>query len=115
MVYISEFDFLGGGKTIYHTDIADLMSCFTRKRVNNPKFPMFSAEVENLKQDEGGVTAMCKVMQHYEDIARKEERELIAKEMKRKDATIANQLAELAALRAQLAALQNGGVAPHNG
>ena len=95
------------------------MSCFTRKRVNNPKFPVFSAEVENLKQDEGGVTAMCKVMQHYENIARKEERELIAKEMEQKDfalaqkdsalaqkdSTIANQQAELAALRAQLAAL----------
>ena len=147
VVYISEFDFLGGGKTIYHvdqvlretgeviedgtqkifvntvnddgTDIADLMSCFTRKRVNNPKFPAFSAEVENLKQDEGGVTAMCKIMQHYENIAREEERELIAKEMKQKDdtieqnvralaqkdSTIANQQAELAALRAQLAAL----------
>ena len=134
VVYISEFDFLSGGKTIYHvdqvlretgeviddgtqkifvntvnddgTDIADLMSCFTRKRVNNPKFPVFSAEVENLKQDEGGVIAMCKIMQHYEDIARKEgheegraeERKLIAEEMSKKDA-------ELAALRAQLAAL----------
>ena len=30
------------------TDIADLMSCFTRKQVNNPKFPVLSAEVENL-------------------------------------------------------------------
>ena len=62
---------------------------------------------------------MCKVMQHYENIAREEERELIAKEMKQKDdtieqniralaqkdSTIANQQAELAALRAQLAAL----------
>lgn len=30
------------------TDIADLMSCFTRKQVNDPKFPVLSAEVENL-------------------------------------------------------------------
>ena len=59
---------------------------------------------------------MCKVMQHYENIAREEareeERKLIAKEMEQKDfalaqkdSTIANQQAELAALRAQLAAL----------
>ena len=94
------------------TDIADLMSCFTRKQVNNPKFPVFSAEVKDLKQSEGGTLAMCKVMEYYENIAREEERRLIAEEMKRKDfalaqkdSTIANQQAELAALRAQLAAL----------
>ncbi len=134
IVYISEFDFLGGGKTIYHvdkvlretgkviddglqeifvntvnddgSDIADLMSCFTRKQVNNPKFPVFSASVDELKQSEGGVTVMCKVMEHYENIAREEgiakgraeERRLIAKEMQKKDD-------ELAALRAQLEAL----------
>ena len=151
VVYISEFDFLGGGKTIYHvdqvlretgeviedgskrifvntvnddgTDIADLMSCFTRKQVNNPKFPLFSAEVEDLKQSEGGTLTMCKVMEYYEDIARKEgraeERRLIAEEMKRKDvalaqkdvalaqkdSVLAQKDAELAALRAKLAAL----------
>ena len=98
MVYISEFDFIGGGKTCYHvdkviretgkviddgvrevyvntvvddgTDIADLMSCFTKKLVNNPKFPEFSAEVTRLKTTEGGVGSMCEVMRHYEDIAR---------------------------------------------
>ena len=158
VVYISEFDFLGGGKTIYHvdqvlretgeviedgskrifvntvnddgSDIADLMSCFTRKQVNNPKFPVFSAEVEDLKQSEGGTTAMCKVMEHYENIARKEgreqgraeERKLIAEEMRRKDfalaqkdSALAQKDAELTALRAQLVALRNGGIAPQNG
>ena len=140
VVYISEFDFLGGGKTIYHvdqvlretgeviddgskrifvntvnddgSDIADLMSCFTRKQVNNPKFPVFSAEVEDLKQSEGGTTAMCKVMEHYENIAREEERRLFAEERKlfaeeRKQHAeeMSKKEAELASLRAQLAAL----------
>ena len=86
------------------------MSCFTRKQANNPKFPVFSAEVEDLKQSEGGTLTMCKVMEYYEDIARKEgraegraeERRLIAEEMNKKDA-------ELAALRAKLAALTQRG------
>ena len=55
------------------TDIADLMSCFTKKMVNNPKFPELSAEVQRLKNDEGGTNAMCAVMQHYETIARIDE------------------------------------------
>ena len=76
VVYISEFDFLEGGRTIYHiekrireteqvvddglheifvntvvddgTDIAELMACFTQKMVDNPKFPEFSSEVHRL-------------------------------------------------------------------
>ena len=64
---------------------------------------------------------MCKVMEYYENIAREEgreegraeghaagraeERKLIAEEMNRKDNTIAQKDVELAALRAQLAAL----------
>ena len=134
VVYISEFDFLGGGKTIYHvdkvlretgvviedgekaifvntvnddgTDIADLMSCFTRKQVNNPKFPVLSDEVQGLKQTEGGLSAMCKVMEHYEQIAREDERRLIAEEMRQKDEALAANARELAALRARLAALE---------
>ena len=91
IVYISEFDFLKGGKTIYHvekvlketgasiddglheiyvntaindgSDIADLMSCFVQQEVKNPKFPKLSAEVTKLKNTEGGVSTMCKVME----------------------------------------------------
>ncbi len=37
------------------TDIADLMSCFVKKEVNNPKFPKFSSEVKKLKETEGGL------------------------------------------------------------
>ncbi len=102
IVYISEFDFLKGSRTIYHvekvlketgeiiddglheifvntviddgTDIAELMSCFTKKEVKNPKFPMLSSEVKRLKETEGGVRAVCEVMQRYENMAVKEER-----------------------------------------
>jgi len=97
IVYISEFDFLKKGKIIYHidkvlretgdvvddglheifvntviddnTDIADLMACFTKKEVNNPKFPELSAEVKRLKETERGAQAVCEVMQKYEKIA----------------------------------------------
>lgn len=97
IVYISEFDFLKGGKTIYHadkvlretneviddglheifvntviddgTDIADLMACFMKKEVNNPKFPALSSEVKRLKSTEGGTLSMCEVMEKYEKIA----------------------------------------------
>lgn len=97
IVYISEFDFLKGSKTIYHvekvlretneviddglheifvntviddgTDIAELMSCFTKKEVKNSKFPKLSGEVKRLKETEGGVQAVCEVMQMYEKMA----------------------------------------------
>lgn len=97
VVYISEFDFLKGDKTIYHvdkvlretgtviddglheiyvntviddnTDISDLMACFMKKEVKNPKFPILSAEVTRLKETERGVQIVCDVMKKYEDIA----------------------------------------------
>lgn len=93
IVYISEFDFLKGGRTIYHvdkvirengetiddglheifvntavndgTDIAELMSCFLQKMVDNSKFPVFSSEVKRLKETEGGATSMCEIMERY--------------------------------------------------
>lgn len=101
IVYISEFDFLKGGKTIYHvdkviretneviddglheifvntvvddgTDIADLMACFMKKEVNNPKFPALSSEVTRLKSTEGGARAVCEVMEKYVDEALRKE------------------------------------------
>ena len=100
IVYISEFDFLKRNKTIYHvekilretgeiiddglheifvnttiddgTDIAELMSCFTKKEVKNPKFPLLSSEVKRLKETEGGLQSMCEVMQRYEKMAAEE-------------------------------------------
>ena len=63
---------------------------------------------------------MCKVMEHYEKIAREDERRLIAEEMRQKDEalaanakalaakdhTLAANARELAELRARLAALE---------
>lgn len=97
IVYISEFDFLKGNKTIYHvekvlretgefvddglheifvntvvndgTDIAELMSCFTKKEIKSEKFPALSGEVKRLKETEGGVHVVCEIMQMYENIA----------------------------------------------
>ncbi len=100
IIYISEFDFLKGGKTIYHvdnviretgeiiddglhrifvntavdddSDIADLMSCFTKKSFVNPKFPNFSNAVKDLKESQGGVLKMCEIMEGYLTEARAE-------------------------------------------
>lgn len=97
VVYISEFDIFEKGRTIYHvdsiiretgeaaddglhrifvntacddgTDIADLMSCFTKKMVNHPKFPVFTSRMHELKEEEGGISHMCEIMEKYERIA----------------------------------------------
>lgn len=94
VVYISEFDIFHRGKTIYHvdsiiretgemvddglhrifvntvcddgTDIAELMSCFTKTMVSNPKFPEFTRRMHELKEEIGGLTAMCEIMERYE-------------------------------------------------
>lgn len=91
VIYISDFDFLNKGKTIYHvekvlretntviddglheiyvnttindhSDVAELMTCFKQKMVDNPKFPRLSAEVQRLKNTEGGISTMCKIME----------------------------------------------------
>ena len=103
IVYISEFDFLSEGKTIYHidktiretgtvvddglheifvntvvddnSDIAALISCFTEKQVDNPKFPKLSSEVKRLKTTEGGASAVCEIMERYKEEAVKEAEE----------------------------------------
>ena len=97
VVYISEFDFLKQNLTTYHiekviretgtpvddglheifvntvvkdgSDISDLMSCFKRPEFDDPKFPVLSYTMKNMKETEKGVSAMCAVMKHYEDIA----------------------------------------------
>lgn len=102
VVYISEFDIFDRERTIYHvenviretgeqvddglhrifvnttyndgSDIADLMSCFTQKQVDNPKFPVLTRRMNELKNEEGGLNIMCEVMQKYEQIAAKKER-----------------------------------------
>ena len=44
------------------------MACFMKKEVKNPKFPILSAEVTRLKENEGGAKAVCEVMERYEKI-----------------------------------------------
>lgn len=94
IVYISQFDIFRQGKTIYHidkviretgsvvhdgldeifvntvvddgTDISRLMSCFIKTDINNPLFPELSNEVKKLKSTEGGVSAVCEVMERYQ-------------------------------------------------
>ena len=108
VIYISEFDFLKKNRTIYHidkviretgtviddglheifvntniddgSDIAELMSCFMQKEVDNPKFPCFSSRVQYLKNDEGGIGVMCEVMEKYAIEYAKEYAEKYAKE-----------------------------------
>ena len=100
IIYLSEFDFLGEGRTTYHidkviresgtivrdglsiicvnaavydgTEIAELMRCFLQETVEHPTFPALSQEVHKLKETEGGASAVCEIMKHYEDIARAE-------------------------------------------
>lgn len=97
IVYISEFDIFKKGYTLYHvdsviretsdivddglerifvnteikdgTDVSELMSCFTQTQVDNPKFPIFSNRMNFLKNAEGGLNAVCEVMEKYEKIA----------------------------------------------
>lgn len=109
IVYISEFDFLGEGRTIYHidkviresgtivddglteifvntkindgSDIGDLMQCFLKEQVDNPKFPKLSARVNELKNTEKGVSAVCTVMEEYQrDAVERAKRETEKKE-----------------------------------
>lgn len=97
IVYISQSDILHGEKTIYHidkvirengeviddgeheifvntavndeSDIADLMACFMKPEFNDPKFPVLSSAMKDLKSTEGGISAVCEVMQYYENLA----------------------------------------------
>lgn len=47
------------------SDIAELMSCFTKKEFTDPKFPCLTNKVTELKTTEGGANAMCEVMEKY--------------------------------------------------
>lgn len=93
MIYISTFDMFKKGKTIYHcktvieetndavdnglreiyvntavndgSTIAELMECFLQENIENKKFPLLSSRVWYFKNDEGGVNAMCKIVDDY--------------------------------------------------
>lgn len=91
IVYISEKDFFKAGLTTYHIDkiirengitvedglheifvnaavddgsnIAELMQCFKQKDLNNLKFKAVTRRFKELKETEGGLNAMCKIME----------------------------------------------------
>lgn len=136
IVYISEFDIFRGGLTTYHVNktvrengqliddglheiyvnaavndgsiIAELMECFRQSDVNNSQFPELSAEVNRLKNTEGGLSSMCKVMEELFEDERKQYEAEIAKVKAQKEAEIekvtAQKDAEIARLKAALAA-----------
>ena len=108
IIYISEKDFFKGGFTTYHIDkvirengitvddglheifvnasvndgsnIAELMQCFTQKNLNNPKFRAVTRRFKELKETEGGLTVMCKLM---DDIVKEEKKEENIKRIKK--------------------------------
>ena len=95
VVYITEHDFLHGGRTVYHVDkilrengsiiddgssviyvntavndgsaISDLMRCFLQKTVNDPRFPRLSERVHQYKNTEKGAAEMCEELERYID------------------------------------------------
>ena len=97
VVYISQFDIFGKGKTTYHVDkviretgtiiddglteifvnteindgttISRLMEQFKKTDMEDNEFPELTRRVKFLKGTEGGVKAMCNVMERYEKIA----------------------------------------------
>lgn len=99
VVYISEFDIFGKGRSIYHvektiretsehiddglheifvntkvndgTELASYMAHFTEMEVEDKKFPAISNAVNYLKHTEGGLSSMCQVMEEFsKEVAR---------------------------------------------
>ncbi len=131
VVYISEFDILNGGKTTYHvdkvvretgqiiedgstniyvntkgkdgTDTSELMECFIKKEVDNPKFPNLSYRVNYLKNNQKGVRAMCDVVERYAADAIKEIKEEYKAALAAKDSQIADKDFQLAHKDSQIA------------
>ena len=54
------------------------MRCFMQQEVHDPRFPKLSSRVSYLKEEEGGVSVMCEIMERYmneaEEKATKRER-----------------------------------------
>ncbi|MBQ6996418.1 MAG: hypothetical protein IJN64_18325, partial [Lachnospiraceae bacterium] len=47
------------------TEIAELMQCFTQKKVTNSKFKNFQKRVNYFKEDKEGVKKMSNVIENY--------------------------------------------------
>ena len=109
IIYISEKDFFKGGFTTYHIDkvirengitvddglheifvnasvndgsnIAELMQCFTQKNLNNPKSRAVTRRFKELKETEGGLTTMCKLMDDIVNEEKQKEKEKVRIEL----------------------------------
>ena len=103
VIYISEFDMFGSGRTIYHVEnviretgetvndglrsvyvnatckdgskLSDLMAHFTETDFSDDKFPKSSERMRKLKHDERLVGKMCKQVQDFAETKRLEERQ----------------------------------------
>ena len=97
IVYISQYDVYGKGKTIYHvdsviretkdivddglkrvyvntqycekdtTDIGALMRCFLQTDITDNKFPELASRLSYFKNNQEGVDSMCKIIEEYGD------------------------------------------------
>lgn len=111
VVYISEFDMFGAGKTIYHVEnviretgevvkdglmsvyvnteveddtlIGELMQCFLKTDFEDDKFPNISRRMKELKHGEED-EIMCKSVEEYAERKAKEAAEKVAKEANEK-------------------------------
>lgn len=100
VVYISQFDIFKGNRVIYHVDsviretgevvddglerifantqvkdkttVSEYLDCFLKKEVNNSHFPELTKRMNYLKHQEGGLQAVCEVMERYEKKAAEE-------------------------------------------
>ncbi len=109
-VYISRFDIMKKGKTIYHVDpvvresgevidngyheiyvntkvddgneIAELMQCFEQELVTNTKFPRLAKRVSQFKDSEKGDGRMCSLIEEYVEKRALEMRDDIRAEIK---------------------------------
>ena len=102
VVYISKFDIFNANRVIYHVDsvvretgyaindglirvfanaqikngtiASEYLDCFLKKEVNNSSFPELTKRMNYLKHQEGGLQAVCEVMERYEKKAAEEAR-----------------------------------------
>lgn len=100
VVYISKFDIFNANRVIYHVDsvvretgyaindglirvfanaqikdgtiASEYLDCFLKKEVNNASFPELTKRMNYLKHQEGGLQAVCEVMERYERKAARE-------------------------------------------
>ena len=111
VIYISEFDMFGAGKTVYHVEnviretgnpvndglmsvyvntevaddslISDLMQCFLKTDFKDDKFPNISRRMKELKHGEED-EKMCKSVEEYAERKAKETAKEAAKEAAKK-------------------------------